>query len=758
VEIDGKAKPLAPKDLFDTGKFAELQEQCNGAKELAVHLHHLLDFTGQERFTVLDLIASLNVRPKIVAGDGDKPGEDLLATVLGIMPDTTDIERFGRAKMAALEVAALLYSDAIEVACGRVLQAMRERGVKGVGAADLVRDARGIAGQLSLSRAQASGPEAPRLVKDVLPEAPVPKETAIPPGWDLTATGVRSLCAKVVGDIPAPVVILGRGKDSAKDNEHLCLAWPRDGSWRRRIVEREVVANAQKILVLAACGLPVNTNNARMMVQYLADFEAANMDVLPMANVSRKLGFQGRDGKLGFLWGRTLITAKGFHEGDDLNQLAPDEWSRQVVHFQGADEGDDQIAAGFHAAGNCKGWLKAVQAVDKYPRVKLSLYAGLTAPLLPILRAPNCMVDYAGETTGGKTSALRVAVSCFGNPDEEAVNGRAPAMFTWKGTSVWREKAPVVVNHLPFVMDDTKHAKNKEDVAETIYMIAQGRGKGRGTPKGTALQETFTTVALSSGEQPATSFTEDGGTRARVITLWGSPFGAKSQEKGKLVRQLNERIKRHYGHAGPRFVQFILTNRNQWKTWREMYQNSIRVWEKKAGDNAIAGRLAACFAAISVTAFLAHKALNLPWEYGDPISPLWKEVVREASDRASAALRQVMDWACSHEEEFCGRRKPELPQPAQGWAGRWDRPTRPGRQDGDWDEIAFSPGRLKSILKDAGFEPDSTIRAWKDRQWLRLEQDSDGTKRTYAKVRLGNETARLVVVTRAGVEAAESES
>jgi hypothetical protein len=456
-----------------------------------------------------------------------------------------------------------------------------------------------------------------------------------------------------------------------------------------------------------------------------------------------------------------VITADGFQEGGDLNQLALAAWSQQAVHFQGADEGDDQLAAGFHAEGTYEAWCKAMQVVAPYPKVKLALYAGLAAPLLRILRANNFMVDLAGETTSGKTVTLRVAASAFGNPDEESANDRATAMFTWKNTEVWKERAPVVVNHLPFIMDDSKHAKHREDVAETIYLIAQGRGKGRGTIKGTAAHETFSTVMLSSGEQPATSFTQDGGTRARVITIWGSPFGARNQETGKLVRRLNDQIKRHYGHAGPRFVQYLLKHRKQWKKWREQYQQFIEKWEKQAGDNAIAGRLAASFAAISVTAFLAHRALDLPWPYEDPVAPLWNDLVKEAKDRAAAALQYVMACAQAHEGEFLGRRDPKAPPPTLGWAGRWHIGVRPNEESEavrEWSEIAFYPQWLETTLKGGEFEPRSTIRTWKDRGWLRLGSERDGTKRTCARVRMGDNTERMVVVTRKAVDAADAEA
>jgi hypothetical protein len=749
---------LDPAELLNASLFKDRLAAWNSvAAPATVYMKGLLDLPEDQRWAVLDFFSILNRQPRYVTRKDSRPSPDLLDAVLSLMRNGNDLVRQGAVKMAALEVAVLRHPDALEAACGKIMNRMRECGVPGVRVESLLRDARTIAKQSKRYDKAGQDGIACQTVQEVLPQAPVPKETKIPGDWSLTEAGVRSSREEVFGEIPAPVVIAGRGKDSTRGVEHLCLAWFRDGVWHRRIVEREVTANAQKILGLAAYGLPVTSNNARLVIQYLADFETANVKHLPIANVSRKLGYQGADGKLGFLWGRTLITAQGVQGGGDLNQIDPNEWSHQAVHFQGADEGDDQIAAGFHAAGTYKGWRRAVQSVKPFPKVKFSFYAGLTAPLLPILRAPNIIVDDAGETTNGKTTAMRVGVSSFGNPDEESNNGKPPALFTWKGTVVWKERAPAVVNHLPFAMDDTKHVKHKEDVAETIYLIAQGRGKGRGSVKGTAAQDTFSTVMLSSGEQPATSFTEDGGTRARVITVWGSPFGVKSPENGRLVRRLNTQLKRHYGHAGPRFVHYLLKNRARWKKWRERYQDLIEMWEDKAGDNAIAGRLAACFAAISVTAILAHEALDLPWEHEDPVEPLWHELVREATDRASAALRHVMDWAIAHEGEFFGRRDPKLGSPTQGWAGRWDRVPSDDKHR-NWSWIAFSPLRLNAVLQDDGFEPNSTIRSWRDRGWLRTEKDQDGTSRTHCRMRMGEENSRLIVVTGEGVKAAEEAS
>ena len=94
-----------------------------------------------------------------------------------------------------------------------------------------------------------------------------------------------------------------------------------------------------------------------------------------------------------------------------------------------------------------------------------------------------------------------------------------------------------------------KAHSRREDVEQTIYDLANGCGRGRGSLKGLAAQQAWKTVLLTSGEQSATSLTESGGTRARVLTLWGSPFGNKNEDIAIVTSELNSWLKENYGHA-----------------------------------------------------------------------------------------------------------------------------------------------------------------------------------------------------------------
>jgi hypothetical protein len=671
--------------------------------------------------------------------------QDLLDGVLAHAPAPDATARVRNFKLAALEVAVLQYPDALDVACGRISKRMRALKVGGIRTEDLEKDA----------------PEEPvelTTVRAALPNAPVETNIRVPFGYELSTHGVRKLGDEPVQVLSCPVIVAGRARDENRREELIELGWLRNGYWQQRVVERVEVADARRVVGLAAYGVPVTSNNARSVIQYISEFEAENLSLLPSTCVSRQLGWQETEVRDVFLLGsRHLVTETGLVEVDE---------SHGSIQFRGADEGDDQLALGLTRGGSLEGWLEAVRPVEAFPRVRLALYTSFVPVVLPIVNAANFVLSFAGETSLGKTITLRVAGSVWGSPDESRP---LTIVFTWDGTAVWRERAPATLNNLPLILDDTKRARKPQDVEQTIYDVSQGRGRGRGSPKGLARQQSWQTVLLTSGEQPIASFTQAGGTRARVLETWGSPFGQKCQQTGALVRQLNHEVKQNYGHAGPRFAQFLIQNRDKWEEWSEEYRRLVQEYENRAGDNSVAGRLADHFAVIRLTARLVHEAIEMPWPYCDPVEPLWADFVQEVTeaDRPAAALRHVLTWAVSHQADFYvpsplgdNRRQPpgdNRRQPPGGWAGVWpsDSPVdpRPKRKKKPLFYVGFFPHKLDAILIEGGFATEAIVRSWKDRGWLKVSAES-GAERTRLRLRVASHPSYVIAIKQEAVVAA----
>ncbi len=188
------------------------------------------------------------------------------------------------------------------------------------------------------------------------------------------------------------------------------------------------------------------------------------------------------------------------------------------ISFNPLAGGDQQIARAFHSQGTLEKWQRAVRRLKNYPRVLILLYASFVPPLLMILRAPNFIVDICGRTTTGKTIALRIGGSVWGCPDELAAEA---VIHSWDSTQVWLERTASLLSGIPIILDDTKLARKPAVVADMLYLLANGRGRGRGNLQSLALGDSWRTVLISSGEAPATSFTQDGGTRTRVLEVRG---------------------------------------------------------------------------------------------------------------------------------------------------------------------------------------------------------------------------------------------
>ena len=728
----------------------QLCEQIRAAGGAPIFdLRHVLDWSDGERWAVLGFIAGLEAAYMVRHGEFGVPA-DLFVAVLYAMVGDEDVARCGRGVRAAVEAAAIIHHhpQALPAACGRIAQRLADLGVEGYTAYRLQQQVEQLAAG---ARGQTGGGEqALARVHSSLPDAPVPADAVVPEGWMLSVEGIAQGNAdKAIAVTSAPMVITRRFTEMDGEAEHLGVAWLRDGRWHEEIVPRATVAVGKTVVELAAYGAPVTSNNASLVVDFLASFEAHNLELLPRSRVARQLGWQGNGGHDGFLWGERLLrdnNTAAVRTMTDTGAATITESANTAseIIFRGADEGDGQLAAGYCEAGTFEGWCAAVQPIAQFPKVMLGIYAALTPPMLEVLNSDNFITSYAGATSQGKTITLRISASCWGCPNEKSTTS---AMGTWDATRVWFGRAPAVLNHLPLVVDDTKRASKKEMVAQMIYDVASGRGRGRGSQQGLARNDAFRTVMLTSGEAPITSFSEDGGTRARVLEVWGSPFGKADAATAQIVNRVNDAVHDHYGHLGPRFVQYLIEHRDDWAAWREQYRQLRQQFGNRAGDNSVAARMATHLAAIGMTAQIVHQAVEMPWEYRDVVGELWGELTAETpeADRAAVALRHVMSWAQGHREQFQPPASTAgMMAPSGGWAGRWE------LEDKDEPYIGFFPHKLDEILVAGGFEPEPIKRLWFDREWLKVSKG----KHQY-RTRIGNLTPYVVAVKRTAIEQVE---
>jgi len=571
-------------------------------------------------------------------------------------------------------------------------------------------------------------------IKQLIPDAPVGDGALMPAGWAMTDEGARvpALFRLKVSEqgmqrtpvAPNPIVITAWTSNHTTRKKGLELAWKARGKWRRIVADRSAVLDGSKIIAaLTDSGFPVYSHNKSDMIRYIAAYIQTNINYIPARDVTEQMGWQ-RDG--GFVYGRHGQISTG-------------------VSFVGADAGEQQAAESIAQAGEIETWGHAISKIADHPYVMAAIYGSLAAPLLEILKAPSFAIDLSYQTSSGKTTALRVAASVWGNPDERA---QTSMIRSWGGTQIGIERIASIMNGLPLILDDTKRARvyaGKSTATSALYTITNGAADLRGSKAGLRMMRHWRTVLLSTGETRIVDASKDGGTAARALCLWGAPFGGTSSALGGKIELLNSALLDNYGHAGPAFVQWLVAHQSQWDAWRiqvsNLQQDIIR--QAPDGDHGVVARMAGYLAVLDITSRLAHCALEFDWRLPVFVPALLSAITRGASeaDRAKGALEHVVTWAATHRSRFWNIEHAS-DEPPLGWAGRWDDDSLAGR----CEYLGVTRQILDELLTKAGYDAIAAINLWRDRGWLA----QSGSSRVVKIV--GDKCVRMVAIARDAVD------
>lgn len=574
-------------------------------------------------------------------------------------------------------------------------------------------------------------------IKAKLKNAPVPDGSVFPCGWTVDRVGrlckidesedgegaLRPMCTR-------PLLISSLDFDVHERVYFLTITWPRkrDKRWDECNVRRDVVASSNKIPQLAAHGAPATSTNAKRLVWWFEVFEEANAKIIPERRVSQTIGWHTENHDLqGFLLGEEWI-------GEE---------SRAIYNV--SKEGVEQMSGALHARGDEELERSTIHSAMNFPMIAAVVGASLSAPLLRVLGCPGYVLSLSGQTSTGKTSAMRVGAAIWGCPDERESDS---TLQTWDASKKWILRTASHLDGIPLLLDDTQRADGPRTVQSILYGVPSGRGRGLAsrTESGTRRIASSRTVLISSGEIPILESSQAGGTRARVLELWGQPWGKFSTDTGRLIRSIQWQLDENYGHTAKRWVAFVLRNEKSWRRWRDQYrERAIKIADKFASKNtmyaAVTGRLAEYIAAIEVALLLAMKEgiiTGPPDTVVKVVRHIVKNAVREAEDRdmPTEALQYVMDVAASRQSEFWVKGATygdRSKQPTRGWLGRWDRGE---------GLIMWINQAIRHVLKEGDFAAEGVLRAWNERGWIK---PGSGGKLTQPQL-VGEKTVRVIQI------------
>ncbi len=171
-----------------------------------------------------------------------------------------------------------------------------------------------------------------------------------------------------------------------------------------------------------------------------------------------------------------------------------------------------------------------------------------------------------GETSKGKTTALKLAVSAWTSPDPQA-NRDGGLLVSLRGTSNSVDVLAENANHTVLALDETAMMQAK-DLESLVFSVTSGAGKARMNITGQGLRKSsvWQTFVLISGEQSLAQRFEDAtgkkmakGAAARLLDV---DVDALDVDVGNpdILARLESGMLAHYGWAGPAFVQGLVSN------------------------------------------------------------------------------------------------------------------------------------------------------------------------------------------------------
>jgi 5S rRNA maturation endonuclease (ribonuclease M5) len=412
-------------------------------------------------------------------------------------------------------------------------------------------------------------PEAPSL-QEVLDGCPA--DIPVPPGWQISEEGIFEFVTRwgetgpsqaVEKRFPIPVVLtcVQKPLDPADEGTSYELAWLNgSGNWSRTAFPATTLFDKTKLTSTAAAGLPVDSENARGLLRWLAAIR--DMKMLPSKQVVTRCGWH----KDIFVLGGRVVNnyAKEMHktgesvevgrilDADDTGADSRVDWTSSIK------SSDKELINGLHTKGDFERQKQLiVETVKKYPLAGFLIGASCAGPLMRLLHAEGRLeihgfiVEVVSDQAGiGKTTGQELAASIWGNPGH--------LVRTFDRTTVAWEVLLYTLCDMPVFLEETQMASREDTALKLVYALALGMGRERGNRSGgmRATRQFWNTVLLAS-ERSLKTFAAREGIEARVITL-PPVFGGRSPERGEELRRLRAEYFSHYGHAGQAYVGYLV--------------------------------------------------------------------------------------------------------------------------------------------------------------------------------------------------------
>ena len=316
---------------------------------------------------------------------------------------------------------------------------------------------------------------------------------------------------------------------------------------------------------------------------------------------------------------RALCVDKlGWH---DKQYILPDRAigsdGKQLIVYQSANSINTTLAQ----QGELAQWRDELcKPLADQSRFVFSIACAFAGQLLELLEYDGGGFHLLGSSSMGKSLSLKVAASVWGNPDRY--------VKTWRSTDNALEGTASEHNDSFLPLDEISECDPKI-VGKTVYMLANGQGKGRSTTTGhNRTSKTWRIIFLSNGEESLQNFMAQAGQKTNAgievrvahidadagkgLKTFDSLVLAKTSEA--QADKIKELSRAYYGSAGIAWLEHITSDKAA--TTANARQLVSDFMSQYSDLTAQAHRVAKRFAIVSAAGELATQAGITGWQAG----------------------------------------------------------------------------------------------------------------------------------------------
>ena len=282
------------------------------------------------------------------------------------------------------------------------------------------------------------------------------------------------------------------------------------------------------------------------------------------------------------------------------------------------------VDSNYQSNGTLEHWKNNISIpIATHSKLVVALSSAFAGQLLAPLEQQNgAGVHFKGQSSKGKTTALYVGCSVWGKPSKYHK--------TWKSTGNALEHTAYMHNDGFLALDEIGEVTNPKELGNIVYMLANGKGKGRMTKQITAKPSyEWKVIFLSTGEKSLKEIMQESGQKTKLgqeirlidIDISNSEYGLFDQvdfaeSAAKQSRLLVERSNQSYGVAGMAWLEYLTSDKestiNQAKKLLEQYNLELVAGHSQGHIV----RVANAFALIAAAGELATQAGITGWQTG----------------------------------------------------------------------------------------------------------------------------------------------